>query len=95
MSEELLSLEEREHMMKKIPEWELGKKALTRTFEFDSFMEGIDFVNDVAEIAEELDHHPDIDVRFDKVNLTLTTHDEGGLTAPDFQLASKIDNLVG
>ncbi|MGI8602995.1 MAG: 4a-hydroxytetrahydrobiopterin dehydratase [Verrucomicrobiales bacterium] len=94
MPDDALSVPEQEHLLKKVPEWELGKKAILRTFEFDSFQDAIDFVNDVAEIAEELNHHPDINIRYDRVALTLTTHAAGGVTKADFQLAGKIDNLV-
>jgi len=80
--------------MKRIPEWETDEKKLERTFEFDDFSSAIDFVNAVAEIAEEEDHHPDIDIRWNKVHLTLATHSEGGLTDLDFQLAVKIDTLA-
>ena len=82
--------------LKKVPEWEWenGNKAITRDVEFDEFMEGIDFLNDVAEIAEEASHHPDIDIRYTKIRLSLTTHSQGGLTSMDFELASRIDNLI-
>ena len=80
--------------LKKLPEWELEKKAIERTFEFDDFSQAIEFVNGVAEIAEEDDHHPDIDIRYNKVRLALSTHSEGGLTDLDFELAEKIDTLV-
>lgn len=83
-----------DNFTKKVPEWEIDGESLTRTFEFDEFMEAVDFVNSVAEIAEEAQHHPDIDIRFNTVTLTLTTHDLGGLTKSDFEVASRIDNLV-
>ena len=66
--------------LKKIPEWEIRKEQLVRTFEFDEFMEAIDFVNGVAEIADDANHHPDILVKYTNVKLTLTTHDSGGIT---------------
>jgi len=80
-------------MMKRIPEWETNKKSIERTFEFDDFNQAVDFVNAVAEIADEEEHHPDIDIRWNKVRLVLSTHSEGGLTDLDFQLAQKIDTL--
>jgi len=91
---ELLNASDIKVMMKRIPEWEAGKKSIDRTFEFDDFTEAIDFVNAVAEIAEEEEHHPDIDVRWNKVKLILSTHSEGGLTELDFDLAEKIDTLA-
>jgi len=81
-------------MMKRVPEWDSDKKSIERTFEFDDFSQAIDFVNAVAEIAEEEAHHPDIDVRWNKVRLILSTHAEGGLTDLDFALAEKLDTLA-
>ena len=80
--------------MKKIPEWELEKKHVERTFEFDDFADAIDFVNAVAEVAEDEEHHPDIDIRYNKVRLVLSTHSKGGLTELDFNLAERIDTLA-
>lgn len=95
MPEELIDADALPRWMKKVPEWELeDDERITRTFEFDEFREGIEFVNDVAEIAEEADHHPDIDIRWTRVSLTLTTHDAGGLTEQDFEVAQRIDTLV-
>ena len=91
---ELLEEEELASALKKCPEWEYEKKQITRTIEFEEFMEGIDFVNDVGEISEEAQHHPDIMIKHTKVTLKLTTHDVGGVTALDIQLAQRIDNLV-
>ena len=81
-------------MMKRIPEWETDKQSIERTFEFDDFNQAIDFVNAVAEIADEEDHHPDIDIRWNRVRLVLSTHSEGGLTDLDFRLAEKLDTLA-
>jgi 4a-hydroxytetrahydrobiopterin dehydratase len=80
--------------LKKCPEWEYEKKAITRTIEFEEFNDAIDFVNDLAEIAEEAQHHPDITIRHTKVTLKLTTHDAGGVTNLDIELAQRVDNLV-
>ena len=91
---DLISASEIETLMKKVPEWELEEKSITRSVEFDEFLEGIDFVDGVAEIAEEAQHHPDIDIRWRKVHLLLTTHSAGGLTAKDFELAARFDALV-
>ncbi|MCX6846874.1 MAG: 4a-hydroxytetrahydrobiopterin dehydratase [Verrucomicrobia bacterium] len=91
---ELLEAEELSIALKKCPEWELEKKAITRTIEFEEFNEAIDFVNDLAEIAEEAQHHPDIIIRHTRVRLLLTSHDVGGVTQLDIELAQRIDNLV-
>jgi 4a-hydroxytetrahydrobiopterin dehydratase len=91
---ELLEDEELTAALKKCPEWEYEKKSMTRTIEFEEFMDAIDFVNDLAEIAEEAQHHPDISIRHTKVALRLTTHDAGGVTELDIELAQRVDNLV-
>ena len=91
---DLLEDEDLSAGVKKCPEWESEKKAITRTFEFEEFMDGIDFVNSVADIAEEAQHHPDIRINYTKVTLKLTTHDAGGVTEADVELAQRVDNLV-
>jgi 4a-hydroxytetrahydrobiopterin dehydratase len=90
---DLMKADELKTRLKKIPEWELEKKHIERTFEFDDFADAIDFVNAVAEVAEEEEHHPDIDIRYNKVHLVLSTHSKGGLTELDFGLAERIDTL--
>ena len=91
---EIIPADELSRRIKKIPEWDLEEKSILRTVEFDTFMEGIEFVDNVAEIAEDAQHHPDIDIRFGSVTLRLTTHDKGGLTASDFEMATRIDTLI-
>jgi 4a-hydroxytetrahydrobiopterin dehydratase len=91
---QLLDAKEIKAALKDVPEWELEKKAIERTFEFDDFAEAMDFVNGVAELAEEMEHHPDIDIRYNKVLIALSTHSKGGLTEMDFDLAERIGNLV-
>jgi 4a-hydroxytetrahydrobiopterin dehydratase len=91
---DLIKQGELKERMKKIPEWELEKKHIERTFEFDDFADAVDFVNAVAEVAEEEEHHPDIDIRYNKVHLLLSTHSKGGLTELDFGLAERIDTLA-
>lgn len=91
---ELIDPDELEGLLKKLPEWDLENNSIVRMMEFDDFMEGIDFVNAVAEIAEEAGHHPDIDIRWCTITVRLTTHDVGGLTEADLDVAKKIDTLV-
>jgi len=78
------------------PNWELQEKAtrLHRRFEFEDFKKAIEFVNRVAEIAEEQGHHPDIAIHWNKVDLLLWTHKIGGLHENDFILAAKINKLL-
>jgi 4a-hydroxytetrahydrobiopterin dehydratase len=79
--------------MKFIPLWKLERGELVRQFEFENFIEAMNFVNSVAELAEGAGHHPDIDIRYNKVRLALMSHDAGGLTERDFDLAAGIDSL--
>ena len=76
-----------------VPEWTRKGAAISRTYQFKDFPAAIQFVNAVAELAEQAWHHPDIDIRWNKVTLTLTTHGAGGLTEQDFTLAQKFDRL--
>ena len=73
------------------PGWERAGSAIRRTYRFRDFREAMGFVNRVAEAAERAGHHPDIDIRYSAVTLALTTHDAGGLTTKDFELAGAID----
>lgn len=75
--------------------WNRQGASIRRTFEFKTFPAAIAFVDRVAVLAEEADHHPDIDIRYTRVTLALSTHSAGGLTARDFSLAGKIDALGG
>lgn len=77
-----------------VKEWKKQSAAITRTYQFKDFPGSMAFVNRVAEVAEAANHHPDIDIRWNKVTLTLATHSEGGLTQKDFDLARKIDTLA-
>ena len=76
-----------------VPKWKKSRATIGRTFEFKDFPAAIKFVNAVARLAEKAWHHPDIDIRWNKVTLTLSTHDAGGLTEKDFALAQKFDRL--
>jgi 4a-hydroxytetrahydrobiopterin dehydratase len=87
----ILSARQTAARLKKVPEWAKRSRTIWRTFEFKGFMGSIRFVNRVAALAEKSDHHPDIDVRWNKVTLTLSTHSEGGITEKDFSLARQCD----
>lgn len=82
----------REHLAQ-IPGWQLCGRAIMRTFERRDFVAAIGFVTSVAILAERADHHPDIDIRWNKVTLMLSTHSAGGLTGKDFALARSVDAL--
>ncbi len=79
--------------LKSVPKWSKRGRTIRRRFEFAAFLKGIDFVNRIARKAEKSDHHPDIDIRWNKVTLTLTTHSKGGLTGKDFSMARQSDDV--
>jgi len=76
-----------------VPAWQLSGATIVRTFQFKDFSAAIQFVAAVAVLAEQAWHHPDIDIRWNKVTLVLATHDAGGLTEKDFALARQFDQL--
>jgi 4a-hydroxytetrahydrobiopterin dehydratase len=78
-----------------VPQWQRQGDTISRTFQFKDFPAAMKFVDAAAVLAEQSWHHPDIDIRWNKVTLTLTTHDAGGLTQKDFDLARKFDQLSG
>ena len=79
--------------LKTVPDWSKRAQTIGRTFKFEGFLKSMDFVNRIARKAQKINHHPDIDIRFDKVTLKLTTHDEGGITKKDFSLARQCDEV--
>jgi 4a-hydroxytetrahydrobiopterin dehydratase len=76
-----------------LPGWERRSNEIVKTFVRKDFANAITFVNEVADAAEAAGHHPDIDIRWNKVTLALSSHAEGGLTDSDFQLAARIQEL--
>ena len=88
----LLTSDEARKRAGMLPGWTLGEKEIHRKFTFRDFAEAVSFVVRVGFAAEAADHHPDILIEYRKVTLTLTTHDEGGLSARDFSLAARIDS---
>jgi 4a-hydroxytetrahydrobiopterin dehydratase len=91
----ILSARQTAASLKKVPDWAKRSRTIWRTYEFKGFMGSIRFVNRVAAAAEKRDHHPDIDIRWNKVTLALSTHSEGGLTAKDFASARHYTGLAG
>ncbi len=77
--------------LKVVPGWKRKGASIVRTYEFKDFVAAMKFVNTVAKLAEKSQHHPDIDIRWNKVVLLLTTHDAGGLTDKDFTAAAQLD----
>jgi len=89
----LLTDTEIKESLKELDGWKHEGKFITKTFEFDHFMDAIAFVNEVAEAAEREEHHPDINIRYTTVRLSLQTHSESGVTEWDVGLAKAIDVL--
>ena len=80
--------------LKSVPAWKKKGGEISRTCQFKDFAGALKFVNAVARAAQKADHHPDIDIRWNQVTLTLSTHSAGGLTEKDFALAKVCDGLV-
>jgi 4a-hydroxytetrahydrobiopterin dehydratase len=81
-------------LLKTVPNWSKRDQTIVRTFQFEGFLKGITFVNRIAGKAQKCNHHPDIDISFDKVTLALTTREEGGITEKDFFLARQCDEIL-
>lgn len=79
--------------LKALPHWSKRAQTIVRTYKFEAFLQGIDFVGQVAKKAQKMNHHPDVDIRFDQMTLTFTTQDSGGITAEDFSLAKQCDEI--
>ena len=96
MAVEELTQEERDSWMQALPQWSLSRegKAIERTFEFADFAEAFAFMTRIAIMAEKRDHHPEWFNVYNKVEITLTTHDAGGLSLRDVNMAKKIDALA-
>jgi 4a-hydroxytetrahydrobiopterin dehydratase len=90
----LLSDSEISGRLKGLNGWKHEGKFITKVFEFDQFMDGVDFVNRVAAVAEEEEHHPDIHVRYTTITLSVQTHSEGGVTKWDVDLAEAIERML-
>jgi 4a-hydroxytetrahydrobiopterin dehydratase len=76
------------------PGWSRAGEAIERTFECGDFVGSVRFVDALVEPAEAMGHHPDLEISWDKVKVSLSTHSEGGLTESDFELAARIDALA-
>lgn len=77
-----------------LPGWARKGETLTKSYTFETFPDGIAFVDRVAVLAEEMNHHPDIDIRYTKVHFALSSHDAGGITARDLKLATAIEEMA-
>jgi 4a-hydroxytetrahydrobiopterin dehydratase len=95
MAAQKLTEDEIQQHLAQLPGWQVEGVTLRKTYRFPSFVKSMEFVNQLAQIAESVQHHPDIDIRYDKVTIGLTTHDSGGITANDIELAATADDLAG
>jgi 4a-hydroxytetrahydrobiopterin dehydratase len=89
-----LSPQEIKERQAALPDWQIEGDELVKTFTFKDFRAALAFVNRVGEAAESAAHHPDIDIRYNRVRLALVTHDAGGLTGKDFSLAAQANQLA-
>ncbi len=87
-------IELRNALSSSLRDWALRGNLIERRFEFTSFKLAMDFVSKVARVAEEMNHHPDITINYNKVTMALTSHDSGGVTRRDLKLAGKIDEIA-
>jgi 4a-hydroxytetrahydrobiopterin dehydratase len=90
----LLSDSEIDDRLAELDGWQREGDAITKTFERGDFVGSVKFVDSLVEPAEGMNHHPDLEISWDKVKVSITNHAQGGLTASDFELAKKIDALA-
>ncbi len=90
----LLTQESITKKLQSLQGWEQSGSEIEKQFKFKSFIESIGFVNKVALLSEKADHHPDILIQYSKVKITLSTHNEGGITDKDFSLATEIEEVL-
>jgi 4a-hydroxytetrahydrobiopterin dehydratase len=89
----LLGKQEIESKLAQLDGWELSGEAIAKSFDCGDFVGSVKFVESLVGPAEEMGHHPDLEISWDTVTVTISTHSEGGLTAADFELAGKVDSL--
>ncbi len=89
----LLSDAEIDARLKELPEWRREGDAIVRVFELDDYVGSVRFVEATVVPAERMGHHPDIEISWNKVTVTISTHSEGGITAADFELAAELDRI--
>jgi 4a-hydroxytetrahydrobiopterin dehydratase len=91
----VLSDSEIQQALAGLPGWQRQGLAIQRTFQFSDFKAAMQFVNRIADAAEQANHHPDIDIRYNKVVLSLVSHDAGGVTQRDVRMAQRINQIAG
>jgi len=80
--------------LKALPKWRLAGKRIVRVVRYEGFMPGVELLNEIAKVAEQMEHHPDVTVSYGKMRISVTTHDAGGLTELDFRLAERIEEIL-
>ena len=90
----LLDDDEIERRLETVPEWRREGDSIRREYKFEDFQASVDFLNRITPPAEEMNHHPDVSISWNRVECTLSTHSMGGLTEDDFELAARIDSLA-
>ena len=90
----LLEQHQLDYFIEKNPSWIIDNKMIKREFKFDNFIDAFGFMSKVALLSEKMDHHPDWQNTYNKVKINLTTHDKGGITNNDINLAESIDKLI-
>ena len=88
----VLTTSEIDDVLRAHPEWKMKDGKLVREWTFGNFIEAMAFVNQIAAIAEDAGHHPDIDIRYNRVTLALVSHDAGGVTERDVRMAGRINS---
>jgi 4a-hydroxytetrahydrobiopterin dehydratase len=91
----VLNTSEIDFALQKLPGWRRAGDAIERIFQFDDFVQAVKFVNKIADAAEAANHHPDILINYNKVTLTLLSHDSVGVTQRDIRMAGKINEVAG
>jgi 4a-hydroxytetrahydrobiopterin dehydratase len=89
-----LNDEEIDERLQDLDGWERHGEAIRKHYEGDDFASSVALVNRLTPVAEEMNHHPDLEVSWNKVTVTISTHSEGGLTSNDFELARRIDGVA-
>jgi 4a-hydroxytetrahydrobiopterin dehydratase len=89
-----LAEDEIDNRLAQLEGWRRRGEAIAKEFKLDDFVGSVDFINRLTPVAEEMNHHPDLQVSWNTVTVSITTHSEGGLTENDFELAKKIDPLA-
>ena len=90
----VLTDSEVQNALNSLPGWQRNGIAIQRSFEFADFKAAMQFVNKIADAAEQANHHPDIDIRYNKVIMALVSHDSGGVTQRDVRMANKINEIA-